>query len=556
MKKALPLLFILLTIQNINSQTKYENLTNSVLSVDFTNSNTLFTTSDESAGFKLSQLPDFSPGTTFTSSLLLGGLDPGGNLHLNAEAYNFNFDTSIKHGPVDINTGDVYDGLEPIFDRFFKVTKEDIESLLVDLADGNLDNDVPQSLKEWPARNNEYFFDIFGVELPNDHPAGLAPFFDSNADGFYNPEFGDYPNIKGAESAAFFIYNFRGPTSNGPASTGLEVQVLARIHDNETQAINSSVFFDYKLYQTQLFELNDFIISMFVDPDLGCFTDDFMGYNPDCEFMYAYNQDATDGDVGCTCPAGVPTFCDNPPIMAYSFIKTPMIDIDEYARTSGFMAYNGSNPITSFPQTSTEYFNNMNNQWKDGTRITRGGTGYNPGSTDLAPFCYDGNPSNTDEWSMCNEPTAVVEQRGLLNLEPFDFPTGAVVEFTFAAFAEFVVDDYPCPDVEESIANVCDEIRQFEGSILTSIEDLPSNPKESCYLIENVNGREEVSFTITEPSIIDRVELFDNLGRKVTEIDISEQGRYSMDKPDVDGIYILRASGKNQHLCSIKVIVI
>lgn len=56
--------------------------------------------------------------------------------------------------------------------------------------------DVPQSIKFWPGKGN--------TELANigyDMNQNLAPFFDYDLDGVYNPLKGDFPIIKDCSEA-------------------------------------------------------------------------------------------------------------------------------------------------------------------------------------------------------------------------------------------------------------------------------------------------------------------------------------------------------------------
>jgi hypothetical protein len=49
---------------------------------------------------------------------------------------------------------------------------------------------IPRGVKGWPAKGNEYFFEINEFDLPNT-TQGLAGFFDRNGDTNYDPLDGD-----------------------------------------------------------------------------------------------------------------------------------------------------------------------------------------------------------------------------------------------------------------------------------------------------------------------------------------------------------------------------
>ncbi len=553
MKTIITISILFFLFNPLHTQLKFSKLANSEITVNISNGNFLFTSADGHAGYTLTPLGEISPATTFTSSMWLGALDPAGNLILSADAYN-NSVVSTKSGPIDMNTGDIYQGLEEVFDRFFETSQFDINKLQEDLEDGILDEEVPQSLKEWPALGNPYFEDIFGYALPVEPGVGFAPFFDVNANGLYEPQLGDYPEIKGAHQAIFYIYSFleTNQTQSPPIET--EVRVLARIYEDVSSNIKRTVFFDYELRQAQLFQLNDYYISMFIDPDLGCFTDDYMGYNQDCEFAYVYNQDVMDGDSGCQCPANISTFCEDPPIMAYAFLNKPTIDGNpnsDEIETSGFMTFNASNPTTDLPTIGEQFYNLMKNSWADGTPLTYGGNGYNPGSEDFTNYCFPGNPSIDDEWSMCSEDQPQIDRRGLLNMGPFDLPPGAVVRFSFAAFSIFDV-DLPCPDIEETISTVCDEIKDFEGSVSSSVSDIHDQAVQ-CDGMEVQQKGGLIQLTSIENDGFNYVELYELNGKLLRRVKLSKDNTVELESPLNSGIYVLRLVGNDNNYCSRKI---
>src|SRR5690606_30194708 len=64
--------------------------------------------------------------------------------------------------------------------------------------------------------------------------------------------------------------------------------------------------------------------AMWVDPDLGCYTDDYIGCDTSTNLMYVYNQDPTDGTTGCTCDQGVASYCDKVPILGVDYFRGPV----------------------------------------------------------------------------------------------------------------------------------------------------------------------------------------------------------------------------------------
>ena len=114
-------------------------------------------------------------------------------------------------------------------------------------------------------------------------------------------------------------------------------------------------------------------MGLWVDFDLGCFSDDYVGCSPDRNTMFAYNQDAVDGNNGAIC-AGVATFGDDAPVQTVTFLESNNFSPNKMDK---FIAYNlNSSPTTSDPQAIIEFYRNLTGFWRDGLPLTEGGYGY------------------------------------------------------------------------------------------------------------------------------------------------------------------------------------
>jgi hypothetical protein len=73
----------------------------------------------------------------------------------------------------------------------------------------------------------------------------------------------------------------------------------------------------------------------------------------------------------------------------------------------------GSPPPQSDPQTISDFYNFFNGKWKDGTPVTRGGSGYNVGSTSFTNYMFPSDPfdSSATAWSMARTPQLGVDLR-------------------------------------------------------------------------------------------------------------------------------------------------
>ncbi|MDV7394592.1 hypothetical protein RZS08_24630, partial [Arthrospira platensis SPKY1] len=149
-----------------------------------------------------------------------------------------------------------------------------------------------------------------------------------DGDGEYNPLNGDYPiiEIRGCDKPQypdemyFWIYNDNGnihtQTNAIPIQMEIQVQSFAYATNDE---LNDMTFMRYKLINRAIEPIDSTFFAMWVDADLGCYLDDYIGCDTLRSLAYVYNEDALDGQPGCTCPQGVNTYCDKVPILGVDY---------------------------------------------------------------------------------------------------------------------------------------------------------------------------------------------------------------------------------------------
>ncbi len=428
-----------------------------------------------------SGLPEVS--SIFAGGVWLGGFDPGGNLLAAASEYGTN-GVDYYPGPLDDETGLTDDVFCQQWDRFFTVNAGDITTAIRtwenDVEAGEITDidDIPLSVRTWPGQGNVFFEDQFNFELP-ETSAGLGNFWDQDDDKVYSPENGDFPviDIRGCEPTSraqakalvpdqmiFWIYNdsgggaAHGETAATEIRMEVQVQAFAYATNNE---INDMTFYRYKLINRASEDIRETYFAMWVDPDLGCFTDDYSGCDVGRSLAYTYNADEIDGTNGEVCDGGVPSYGSQVPIIGTDYFRGPLAprfitgpgdgflhvvavadlfspfeEIDdgqgglkpievgdtiylrdvivsngeisnfrqELGMTSCMIYYNagqGAPPQNQTDPTLPEhYYNYLSARWLDGTRATNGGTGLNPGSTDFTNFIFPDPPNQPGGWSM------------------------------------------------------------------------------------------------------------------------------------------------------------
>ncbi len=404
--------------------------------------------------------------TIYTSTLWIGGVDNNENLHFSGERFR-QLGRDYIVGPLSYNNGlFVADGVQTMWDTIWVVERSEIEEFLAN--NNNPLYEIPQSILNWPAHGN--------TAIGQSH--NLAPYFDVNNDGNYNPEDGDYPNIRG-DKCLFFIFNdLCEHTESKGTPMGIEVHGMAYAFDiEEDEAFSNSVFFNYMIINRSDTTYNDTYVGIFADFDIGHAYDDYIGCDVDRGSFYAYNGDDFDETAN-----GVIGFGENPPAQSATLLGGPykdsdgvdnpkldnegnqivdesinglnfgdgIIDNERFGMTGFYYFYNsgsGAHPATTDPYLAIDYYNYMKGYWRDSTPLLYGGTGHYSGdatSDENAKFMFPGNPSSDTynwgtngvdlgAWSEETEDNPVGDKRGVCSTGSFTFEPGdtAVIDIVY-----------------------------------------------------------------------------------------------------------------------------
>ena len=391
----------------------------------------------------------FPTATLFAGGIWMGGLDPSGNYKIAASTYGASSgESDYGAGPLT-ETGETDSMTCSNWDRFFEVGHAEILEHIADYEDnGQIDNTPPASILGWPGQQNPSFMDVHGFELPF-APQGLAPFYDVNTDGIYSPMLGDYPLTKEATEAIWWVFNDASSvhTSTQGDQLKMEIQMMAFAYADDNEDINNTTYYQAKMIYRGAETISDMHFALWVDPDLGCYTDDYVGCSPEANMAFVYNADELDGDPGCSCDGGVSTFCGDIPITAIKIIEAPRGDMNEDTEMSSFVAYTNSStggPANELdPSTPLEYHRLMQGNWRDGSPMV------DPDGNETK-FHSPGNPSSTTEWSMCNPQIAPDDRRMLMGFGPYNLLPGSIKQLTFAVVTVPSV-QHPCPNIEPII---------------------------------------------------------------------------------------------------------
>ncbi len=447
----------------------------------------------------------------FAGAVWLGGFDPGGNLKLAAQTYSTQGE-DFWPGPLSPEEGTTDRAICDDWDQFFTVKGENIESHIKAFEQAQSagetydENSIPEDVKGWPARGNEFFFELRGFELPNT-TQGLAAFFDQDGNGFYEPQDGDYPiiEIRGCDAPqfpdemTFWIYNDAGAAhtqSNGDAIQ-MEIQVQAFAYATNDE-INNMTFQRYKLINRAIESIDSTYFGVWVDADLGCPDDDYVGSDVERSLAYVYNRDALDGITGCECNVGgsINTYCDEVPILGIDYFRGPLgpkkfsddgglrnpavgespdtiVELPMSSFTYHLRDDSAPNAGMGDPGAAPQYYNLLSGRWIDGTPYTRGGNGYNLLSDDVINFAFPDRPDDTNGWSMANQGLENFDTRTIQASGPFRLDPGAVNELIVGVV--WVPDvQHPSPDIDPLL--FADDIAQALFDNCFDITDGPDAP--------------------------------------------------------------------------------
>ena len=426
------------------------------------------------------------PSALFAGALWMGGFSPDNQLKLAAVRFRQN-GNDFWPGPLT-NTGDasIDEATCIAYDRSWKTKRQDAARHYAfylcqqdpdcDVADEFPDGYVtPAVFFDWPAEGN--------VDAGQD--PYLAPFFDFDQDGAYDPTKGDFPgydldgNIDCAarfrtdpvplfgDENIFWIFNDKGNThtESGGQPIGMEIRAQAFAFSTNDE-VNNMTFYNYVVINQGTQTLLNTYFGQWVDCDLGNAQDDFVGCDVQRGLGYCYNGDPNDED------GSSPGYGLQPPAIGVDFFEGPFVDEDgldnpltldcAVARANNgipykgigigygdsipdnerfgmraFLYHNNDGSVTGDPSNAIQYYNFLRAIWKDNSPNLYGGTGHvsSPGAdpNTEANYMFPGVSDPVGwgtscvpqaEWTEENSNNAPADRRFIQSAGPFTLLPG------------------------------------------------------------------------------------------------------------------------------------
>ncbi|MBO7459780.1 MAG: T9SS type A sorting domain-containing protein [Bacteroidales bacterium] len=336
------------------------------------------------------------------------------------------------------------------YDKMYNITRAEVDDFLQHCDENGIPAvgyEIPANILNWPAhgdpaRGMSYY---------------LAPFYDRDEDGTYDPTQGDYPYyditnelchtqtptmeelnegtvhgsilsdqvIKG-DQTIWWVFNDKGNshTETGGSAIGMEIRAQAFAFSTNDE-INNMTFYSYEIINRSTYTLTNTYFSPWTDVDLGYSKDDYVGCDVSRGLGYGYNGAPIDGS-GQTEAYGA-----NPPAVGVDFFQGPYIDPDgldnpkydslgvqlcdesingvnfgngiiddERFGMRRFVYHdNTQSSVNGDPDVAAEYYLLLRGIWKNGAKMQYGGTAVPGAAGTVGPACdfmfpYDSDPCN------------------------------------------------------------------------------------------------------------------------------------------------------------------
>ena len=441
--------------------------------------------------------------TIYAGNIWISGLDANNQLRVAANM----FFPQGEFYPGPVGSATTYATSHFDYNFVWKITKQEIDDFIAWYSCGlnpncvqNSSYAVPNVIQNWPGNG-----DVSLGQSPI-----IAPFIDHNSDGIYNPIDGDYPCIKG-DMALFTVYNDDyAHLNSGGDSLRMEIRAMHYGFNSPDSALASTIFSEYTLINFSNETYSDLNVGIWLDPDIGCSEDDYVGCDVQRSLSYAYNADLVDNN-GCNGGSG---FGHHPPAQGLVVLAEPLQDADnldnsfgisvgesingcgygdgiidnERVGMSSFIGYDRTLPPNTFgsPTSPLDFYNYMNGVWRDGTHLVYGGFGHSitAGSTTIETnYMFPGTSDNiyffgTDgvdpgfDWSEETTGSGTSNPKGdrrtLTNMGPFSMQPNDIQQFTVA---HITARDYLDSSNLASVAllkSYTDDIRNFYACEITN----------------------------------------------------------------------------------------
>jgi hypothetical protein len=345
------------------------------------------------------------------------------------------------------------------------------------------------------------------------------------------------------------------------------MQVTAFGFGSGPDALNQATFYRLRVVNRSANRLEDAYLGYWSDPDLGDASDDWTGSDTLRQFAYVYNADNNDG----TGTGG--TYGPAPPATGVQFVHGPIAlpngrddnrngEIDEPDERNGMSSFmyfiNGTAVPTNDPANGIEMNHMMRGRWTDGTPLTEGGLGLNPGSNLVTTYAHPGDPVLNRFWSArcpgslqsCGPSLTPGNWKFVVSTGPFELAPSETDEVLIAVIFGQGSDNFDSVSVLRRASGVVRgafEIGLLDPRRVPGFAGPPPPPAAVQVRRPAPNPFEDAAtMNLSLPAAADvRVSLVDVLGREVAVLAEGrhEAGAHAVEidgRPLAPGVYVTR----------------
>lgn len=441
----------------------------------------------------------------FTNSTFwITGTSESGYNHFSGDTYLM----GTGGGAHDFQPGPISDHYDNDFKkRYVRVWKLD-RGMIANHVNNyqNSGYEMPDEIRTWPGNG----------DVGNNEAEQLAPYYDSNENGAYDPENGDYPLIRGDQSIFFILNDDTDHTASQGMRLKTEVHVMAyAFNTSEDETLNNTILVHYDVFNRSERDYDDTYFGILSNSYLQNIRQNLFGTDVALTSCFFYSP----SEYG-QAPAASTTILGGP-LLESDGVDNPLGECDEGITGSGFGDGLLDNERLGL-MTSVEpnYF--YNSWWKnteekskvlaedrsllmkaigmdyDGRHhLSYGGNGFASGGA-YGPDCRYMYPWESDP---CNyglegeEPNGPKEWKdsfegarsGLTSAGPFTFEAGSKEEFDIAYVYAFDPDDNSdTPSVNLLKQRIADLLQKRDNGEIypyfiteTGIQESPQEIKEA-----------------------------------------------------------------------------
>lgn len=457
--------------------------------------------------------------TIFASSLWISGFSPTGLKGMFRRFPSYN-DKLNQSGPKNncLSSSSLHCNF------WNQIFKADIDSINLFIRSSGAF--IPKQILQWPAKGNPYLLSL-GIDIQED----VAPFIDIDGNGFYNPNNGDYPAIKG--SKMFFSIENNSEYPYNPLSIATNFEIKKMLYAcNGGGILENTLFYDISITNRSCENFNNTILSLFTDPDNLCYNTK-IGCDSSRSLAYFYSDFNTQ-----------PLLCgslDSSKTRPIGCLKLLNASISgSNSKMSSFSYFvNGNGGNLTDPNSTIQYRNYQEGNDKFGFNYEFNNSPYK--------YVFPSNPKDSLGWSDCKNYGN--DKRMLMNSPSITFQKDSTIQISYALlFIDADTASGQCFDRDIWISPYADSVQYyfdnnlFCSSFPTSIQTSTSNPLFSIF----PNPASDIISLNFSDEKTKGVSIRDMLGRSVYSDFISGKNANISTLSLENGVYFLSVHSSNQ----------